>query len=728
MSELERLCNLLFEVSNEDRLRMLLRLEEKALRVTDISRELDLSIQESSRHVSRLSEVGLARKDVEGFYSLTNFGELILRHLQEIEFTSKHQEYFTDRTLARLPPELTKRMGDLAGGTYMHNVMGFLHSIENMIEESEERVWLLVDQYPVSALALIGEALDRGVEFRCLEPYEVVSGPIFSFLKPEEIQGLRRARTTPLVEQKTMKSVDVFLFLSEKMCALAFPNSKGEFDYRGFIAKDERSLKWCGDLFRHYWETAEPRVYISPTEYVQPRRIIIQKAERPSRIIVEGRDNSSIDYQAVQDAVHNYDEVILRGTFNIGTSTVVISRSVVIRGEGREDDVPLTKVYKSGWTFTLRTEMFVQSDHVFLVDGEGADVTIENIHFTDYNYECLDGHQGNSMKIRNNRITLETGLGRGASILPYGDFVHGIAQHGGFPGGVVIEGNYLDFALSPIYAKLVPSGPTEDPKYRPDLLNHEYYNGVGILVKHACGKTIIANNVVRNMNCAAISAWENTASADVIIRNNIIVSGMHGSFLTSLRTRKGTPDRRWAGFGIHAQTSMIYPQPGFYVEITDNTIKYDKLNYCGIMLLGPDDAPEGSGKLSEGIVKNNRIHLEKGSIGIFTDSCDNFEITNNTLTGKAYYGIGIFPVSDPQRIEIGAHENIIEDNDMRVFEIKDPDEYSKSVFDERTYAGSKAGSATAHVWLNVNTKRNVVKVSSGETVIDEGEDNTIICE
>ena len=62
---------------------------------------------------------------------------------------------------------------------------------------------------------------------------------------------------------------------------------------------------------------------------------------------------------------------------------------------------------------------------------------------------------------------------------------------------------------------------------------------------------------------------------------------------------------------------------------------------------------------------------------------------------------------------------------MGDLKIKDPDEYSKSLLDERRYAGSNAGSATAHVWLNLNTKGNVVKVKADETVIDEGEDNTI---
>jgi len=540
VSGLENFYDVLFEVSNEDRHRILLQLEKEAMNVTNLANVLGLSLPETSRHVSRLGEVGLTQKDVKGFYHLTSYGELVLKLLRQLEFTSQHREYFTNHTLDRLPPEFVTRIGDLADSTYSHNVMDFLKYVENVIKYAEEKVWLLVDQYPVNSLVFINEALDRGVEFKCIEPVEGVRGPNPSLHEPEEMEGLRRVRSTPLVEQRTLESVDAFLLLSENECVLAFPTSDDEFDYRGFAAEDERSLKWCMDLFRQYWETAEPRVYISPMGYVQPRRISVPEAETRGRIIVEGRDDSSIDYQAVQDAVDNYDEVILRGTFNFGTSTVVISRSAVIRGEGREDDVPLTKVYKSGWTFTLligRDRTFLERDHVFLVDGDGADVTIENIHFTDFNYTCLDGHQGNSMKIRNNRITLETGLGRGASILPFGDYILGIAQHGGFPGGVVIEGNYLDYALSATYARLVPSGPTEDPNYRPDLLNHEYYIGIGILVKHSCGKTIIANNVVRNMNASAIAAGENMASADVMIRNNTIVSGVYGSYPRALGVR-----------------------------------------------------------------------------------------------------------------------------------------------------------------------------------------------
>jgi len=410
----------------------------------------------------------------------------------------------------------------------------------------------------------------------------------------------------------------------------------------------------------------------------------------------------------------------MRGTFNFGTSTVVISRSAVIRGEGRENDIPLTKVYKKGWAFPFwrLPDGIENRDHVFVVDGENIDVTIENIHFMDFNYTCLDGHRGNSMTIKNNRITLETGLGRGRSMPPWGDFIIGISQYSDFPSGVLIEGNYLDFALLRRREGIVYPERARDPEWRPDLVNHEYYVGLGIYITHASGKVNIVNNVVRNVSGEAITANDNKASAEIKIKNNTIVCKIGGSYWF---------DKRWAGFGIFARASWVHPHSGYRVEISNNTIEYDKPNSCGIGIRGPEYAPEDTGKLCEGIVKNNHIHLQDGSIGILLESCDGFDITDNTMSGKAYYGIGVFPETDIQRSNLGANENVINNNYMRDLNIKNPDDYSKVLFDEKAYAGSKAGSTTAHVWLSTNTKGNVVKVSSGETVIDEGEDNTIIC-
>ena len=706
--------DLLFEMSNEYRYRILLILRDQAKRITKLTRDMELTLTEVRRHVARLSQVGLIQKDTEGYYSLTEIGKIVLIEIQEFDFLSRHKAYLNSHKIQGFPTEFIKRFGDLNEGYHVGNVLDFIRQTESIITEAQEYVWLLVDQLPIYNLSSILEAVERGVEFRVIEPRERVLNPDLDTLTSEETRALVRTRQTPLTQQRMRDEVNVFLYTSERKCALSFPTIEGVFDYTGFIATDEMALDFCRDAFNHYWHEANLRTLSAPREV---ERGPVALAKDLGQVIIVGHDDPDTDAQAVQDAVDNFDEVILRGSFNLGTSTVIINRSVVIRGEGREDDMPLTKMYKSGWTYPFFNQPDnSQLNRVFLLDGEGADVTIENIHFTDFEYICLDNRNGNSLNIRSNRITLETGLGRGKNS-PIGNQVIGIMQFGGFPGGVRIEGNYLDFTLS--YGVLARSARNndraEDPNYRPDLTKHYSYLGFGIDIFRACGEVIIEDNIVRNMNARGIVIADNTGSAHIQIKNNTVISEIYGAYYGV---------QRFAGYGIKA-TSRWHLGPAPHIEITDNTIRCDKTNYCGIGLTGPELGPIGAEKLIDGMVKNNRIHLENGSIGIFTESCDGFEITDNTITGKAYFGIGIFPGVDKNRTEFGAHENVIEDNTIGDLKIKDPDEYIKSLLDERRYAGSKAGSATAHLWLNTNTKGNHVKVRNDETIIDEGEENTV---
>lgn len=718
MSASEGFYDLLFEISNEHRHMILLLLQKKAMRITDIAKEMDLNNPEIRRHISRLRDVDLIHRDVEGFYHPTPFGELALKQLRELEFTSRHRKYLTSHSSADLPLDFIRRMGDLNESTFTADIMDFLYKIETIIKEAEEYIWFNVDQYPLTALSSIIEALGRGVEFRIIEQGNQTAGPHLILQAPDEVQALSRARSTPLIEQRTSDRACVILYLSEKNCALAFPDVEGEFDYRGFTATDERALKWCRDLFLHYWEVAEQRVYVSPTEYVTPTRIQVPKKETRS-VVVEGRDDSRVDAQAVQDAVDNYDEVTLRGAFNFGSSMVRISRSVVIMGEGREDDIPSTTIYKKGWRFP-----FTEFDSVFNVDGEGADVTIENLRFTDFNHICIWGVQCSSLNIKDNRITLMTGYGRGMTYGAFGDVVIGILIRGSEPsifgGRVTIEGNHLDFARGGAFGGfLTRGGLEEDPEYRPDLFNHEYYMGFGIAVHQASGAVNIENNVVRNANARGIAITGSLPSADVRVRRNSIASDVYGSYPFS------SPE---AGAGILAQSAWGFPSPGFNVGIEENTIKLDRLNHCGIRVLGPVMDREGADKLRGGVIRNNRIRLKDGYEGIHVRKCDDFEVAENSISGEAYYGIRISGRRRSGELDLSALNNLVEGNDMGKLRVRDADKYSDNHADGRMFSGSAGGSNTAHVWLDKFSKNNTVNVKIDETVIDEGEENIIIHE
>jgi hypothetical protein len=60
--------------------------------------------------------------------------------------------------------------------------------------------------------------------------------------------------------------------------------------------------------------------------------------------------------------------------------------------------------------------------------------------------------------------------------------------------------------------------------------------------------------------------------------------------------------------------------------------------------------------------------------------------------------------------------------------IRKPDYYSNNHADGRMFTSTQNQSTTAYVWLDKFTKNNLVRVKNDESVIDEGENNTIVHE
>ena len=259
MSGMERLCDLLFEVSNEDRLRILTRLGEGPLNVTGLSRELGVTTQEASRHLSRLGDIGLTAKDPDGFHRITPYGGLTLIQIQDLDFTSRHREYFRTHVLTGLPGEFVSRMGELVGSRYLGDVMVTVHTIEKVLREAEEYLLNINAPYIASTFPLIREAYERGVEGRFLHKRDFRPHPV---LEEQYRKGRDEMMDSllNLLEERLMDEIDLVLYMSEKDVAiLAFPLEDGSFDFHGFTSDDRRTHEWCRGLFQHYWEMAEPK-------------------------------------------------------------------------------------------------------------------------------------------------------------------------------------------------------------------------------------------------------------------------------------------------------------------------------------------------------------------------------------------------------------------------------------------------------------------------------------
>ena len=143
------------------------------------------------------------------------------------------------------------RLGELRGSLIVGDVMAVFPNIQEMCDEAEEYIWRFTDWHLNLIYPNLQAAANRGVEYRRIAPEVIVESPHVErmpLVEPCEVRG--------------MKSVDVFMAISEKeVAALAFPEVTGGFDYLGFTSRDEKTLKWCTELFQHYWDRATPKIY-----------------------------------------------------------------------------------------------------------------------------------------------------------------------------------------------------------------------------------------------------------------------------------------------------------------------------------------------------------------------------------------------------------------------------------------------------------------------------------
>ncbi len=259
------LHDLLFELSSEDRHRILLRLLGGAAKLTHISRDLEIPVQEVSRQLTRLEKVDLVSKDVDGSYEITPYGKLTLDLMKSQEFVTDHSEYFNTHDLGGVPPGFVKRIDELSGSRLIEEVVVYIHDVERIFQEAEDHVWCLVDQYIASTIPICREAFRRGVKARTIDvkdfepPHELLEA-----VTPEDSKVWHAALADGRLEMKMIDEIDVVLWMNEKEVAVvSFPSLDGRFDYTGFTSKDERAIKWCEELYLYFWERSAPKLEFS---------------------------------------------------------------------------------------------------------------------------------------------------------------------------------------------------------------------------------------------------------------------------------------------------------------------------------------------------------------------------------------------------------------------------------------------------------------------------------
>jgi predicted transcriptional regulator len=245
---MERLNKLFFELSSAERIGIMLELKKKSLKLSQVSRKMDLTVTESSRHLQRLREAKLIQKNTEGYFSVAPFGELILSLISPLNFVTKNQNYFLEYDTSPLPYEFVSRMGELIEGEIGGDILINLEYLEQELRKANKFIWIQTDQIFKNLIPIVAEKIKQPFDFRFISPQEV--------MPPDSKAPL--PSTTPNVKKRSLPKVDIVIVVTEKTAGFCLPQRNGKIDYRNFHGTDPKFSKWCQDLFLHYWKKAKP--------------------------------------------------------------------------------------------------------------------------------------------------------------------------------------------------------------------------------------------------------------------------------------------------------------------------------------------------------------------------------------------------------------------------------------------------------------------------------------
>jgi hypothetical protein len=244
---MEEMEEVLFALSSEDRMKLFSEIKSQDLRLTDLAARLSSSVQETSKHLTRLTDCKLIEKTSGGTYSLTPFGKLTGDILPSISFVSRYRKYFLTHDISFLPKDLLMQIGQLSESRFQDHVTNVLVECQHLLGIAEKYFCWSIDE-PLPWFNT--KKLPSETFVKILLPASTTAEAV---QRAREIVGGRP-------EFRFAEEVKVGIALNERLAGVVFPDTEGRMDLRsGFIGYDQIFQKWCLALFNSMWQAASPR-------------------------------------------------------------------------------------------------------------------------------------------------------------------------------------------------------------------------------------------------------------------------------------------------------------------------------------------------------------------------------------------------------------------------------------------------------------------------------------
>lgn len=245
------------EVSSEQRLNIIQLIDEKKLRLSELSKALDATTPEVHRNLERLEKSGFIIKDSESHYILTTLGQMLLALIPNFAFIIKNKKYFIEHPIDALPQKFILRLGELYNGKLISSYVSVLESWKDIYENAQEYIYNILYEVPYfdEFVKPINKKLEQGVKIKSIF-YEKA---MVSNSRPEIVKKFKKYIDSGNIQRMMIKNINPAVILNEKQSCLIFPNREDKVDAGyAFVSEDPLFNQWCFDYFNYCWYNAAP--------------------------------------------------------------------------------------------------------------------------------------------------------------------------------------------------------------------------------------------------------------------------------------------------------------------------------------------------------------------------------------------------------------------------------------------------------------------------------------
>ena len=248
---------ILFELSNEERLRIFKALFNEKKKHSDLEQELNLPGSEISRHLKRLNESHLIRKSLNHQYSITNLGKIFYQLLDIFEVSIKLREFFNTHSISMIPMELMLQLGSLKTIEIGIKTIQNLELREELIKNAEKVIFITMDQIQSSIIPVIESNIqNNSMDIRILvDKSNLILEENNALDTLNQQNSLNSFINEDLANKSKVydKNLEFSLLVTDKG-AMLFLEKDGEIDYNQcLIDNNESFIEWTSELFDYYW-------------------------------------------------------------------------------------------------------------------------------------------------------------------------------------------------------------------------------------------------------------------------------------------------------------------------------------------------------------------------------------------------------------------------------------------------------------------------------------------